>query len=65
MLNFRAPPELTECIEQWGSAQEPPLGRSEAIRELIKRGLKGNPLRDAPLVGGVSSGSAKPLKRKR
>jgi hypothetical protein len=54
-----------EQVDGWGAAQEPPLGRSEAIRELIKRGLKGNPLRDALLVGGVSSGSAKPLKRKR
>jgi metal-responsive CopG/Arc/MetJ family transcriptional regulator len=59
------PDDMANAVDKWGADQKPPLGRSEAIRDLIKRGLKGNPLRDAPLVGGVSSGPAKPLKRKR
>jgi hypothetical protein len=31
--------EMVEEIDTWGASHDPPLGRSEAIRELIKRGL--------------------------
>lgn len=31
--------EMVDEIDAWGATQDPPLGRSEAIRALIKRGL--------------------------
>jgi len=37
---IRLSPDMIERIETWGATQSPPLGRSEAIRELLERGLQ-------------------------
>jgi len=35
------PDTLTAAVDKWGEEQKPPLSRSEAIRALIERGLRG------------------------
>jgi metal-responsive CopG/Arc/MetJ family transcriptional regulator len=39
MIGARFPPELTKRVDVWASAKG--LSRSEAIRALVERGLKG------------------------
>ncbi len=39
LLNFRAPPELTERIDAWAAKQKDAPSRSEAIRRLLEKAL--------------------------
>lgn len=39
LFNFRMPGELAARLDTWREALDPPLSRSEAIRELLDRGL--------------------------
>lgn len=57
--------EVTARVESWGAGQDPPLSFSEAVRALIERGLGTPATRKVPLLGGVSSGEPKQIKRKR
>ena len=40
MLTLRAPPELTEAVEDWAKAQPDQPSRSEALRRLVEMALK-------------------------
>ena len=37
---FRISPQLLRDVDDWGADQRPALGRSEALRELIRAGLE-------------------------
>jgi hypothetical protein len=47
--SVRLSDEVSARVESWGADQSPPLSFSEAIRALIERGLRPDPLRDAPI----------------
>jgi hypothetical protein len=41
LMSLRLPLELRQAVDNWATAQEDKPGRSEAIRRLLERALKG------------------------
>jgi len=40
LVAMRFPEKMIKALDKWAASQDPPLSRSAAVRQMVKRGLE-------------------------